>query len=89
LFLAVDYDSLGLGRYGVEFTASAQEWRGQGLATLAKLSALHLAARAGVRWVGTANDESNAPMLAVNRRLGHRPLPDLMVYERESAEPSG
>jgi mycothiol synthase len=73
---------LGLGRYGVEFTATAPAWRGHGLATLAKLSALQLVARAGVRWVGTANDENNLPMLAVNRRLGHRPLPDLVIYER-------
>jgi GNAT superfamily N-acetyltransferase len=72
-----------LGRYGVEFTGTAPDWRGQGLAMLAKLSALHLAARAGVRWIGTANDETNAPMLAVNRRLGHQSLPDLLVYERD------
>jgi hypothetical protein len=32
--------------------------------------------------VGTANNESNAPMLAINRRLGHAPLPDLLIYER-------
>ncbi len=80
---------LGLGRYAVEFTGTAEKWRGQGLATLAKRSALHLAARAGVRWVGTANDDDNAPMLAVNRKLGHRSLADLVVYEREVAEPSG
>ena len=73
---------VGPGRYGIEFTATAPAWRGQGLASLAKLSALHLAARAGVRWVGTANDETNAPMLAVNRKLGHQPLPDLVIYER-------
>ena len=74
---------LDRGRYGVEFTGTLPHWRGQGLATLAKLSALHLAARAGVRWVGTANADDNAPMLRVNRSLGHRPLADLMIYERE------
>jgi GNAT superfamily N-acetyltransferase len=73
-----------LGRYGVEFTGTAPDWRGRGLATLAKLSALQLAARAGVRWVGTANDENNAAMLAVNRRLGHQPLADLLMYERSA-----
>jgi len=73
---------LGRGRHGVEFTATAPGWRGQGLATLAKLAALELAARAGVRWVGTANDEKDGAMLAVNRRLGHRPLPGLVIYER-------
>lgn len=73
-----------LGRYGVEFTGTDPDWRGRGLATLAKLSALQLAARAGVHWVGTSNDENNAPMLAVNRRLGSRPLADMMIYERGS-----
>ena len=71
-----------VGRYGVEFTGTAAAWRGRGLATLAKLVAYQLAAQAGVPWIGTANDENNAQMLAVNRRLGHRPLPDLLVYER-------
>lgn len=72
----------GLGRHGVEFTGTAPGWRGQGLAALAKLSALTLAAQGGVRWVGTANDENNAPMLAINRRIGHQPLADLVIYER-------
>jgi GNAT superfamily N-acetyltransferase len=71
-----------LGRYAIEYTATAPAWRGHGLATLAKLSALRLAAHTGVRWVGTANDADNAPMLAINRKLGHQPLPDLVVYER-------
>lgn len=71
-----------VGRYGVEFTGTAAAWRGRGLATLAKLSALRLAAQAGVRWVGTSNAYENAPMLAINRRLGHRALPDLLLYER-------
>jgi hypothetical protein len=66
----------------VEFTGTAPAWRGGGLARLAKLAALHQAARAGIRWIGTANDQNNAPMLAVNRRLGHQPLPDLLIYER-------
>jgi GNAT superfamily N-acetyltransferase len=74
---------LSVGRYGIEFTITAPGWRGQGLATLAKLMALELAAQAGIRWVGTTNDQENAPMLAVNRRLGSRPLPHLNIYERE------
>jgi mycothiol synthase len=76
-----------LGRYAVEFTGTAPAWRGQGLARLAKLSALQLAAQAGVRWVGTANDERNAPMLAINRRLGHNRLADLVNYELELTRP--
>jgi GNAT superfamily N-acetyltransferase len=71
-----------VGRYGVEFTATASAWRGRGLASVAKLSALRAAAQAGVRRVGTSNAYENAPMLAINRRLGHRALPDLLMYER-------
>jgi GNAT superfamily N-acetyltransferase len=71
-----------VGKYAVEFTATAPTWRGQGLAMLAKRSALHRAAQAGVRWVGTANDDDNAPMLAINRKLGHKPLPAVEIYER-------
>lgn len=73
---------LQMGKHAIEFTATAPGWRGQGLATLAKLSALHLAAARGIHWIGTANDDDNAPMLAINRKLGHRPLADLVIYER-------
>jgi mycothiol synthase len=72
----------GVGKYAVEFTATAREWRGRGLAQLAKLTALHRAAQSGIRWVGTGNDDDNTPMLAINRKLGHRPLPDLVLFER-------
>ena len=76
-----------VGKYAVEFTATALEWRGRGLAKLAKLAALHQAAQAGIRWVGTGNDDDNAPMLAINRKLGHQPLPDLVIYERATIQP--
>lgn len=70
-------------KYAIEFTATAPEWRGKGLAMFAKLEALDLAARAGVRSVGTLNDSENAAMLAINRRLRSKPLPDLNFYERQ------
>jgi GNAT superfamily N-acetyltransferase len=57
-----------------EGTATAQEHRGRGLATLAKLAQLSWAAEHGIARVITDNDEQNAPMLAVNRRLGYRPF---------------
>jgi GNAT superfamily N-acetyltransferase len=74
-----------LDRYVVEFTGTDPDWRGRGLASLAKLAALDRARRAGVRWVGTSNDEENAPMLKINRRLGHQQLSDLIIYERRLA----
>ncbi|MBO0887057.1 MAG: GNAT family N-acetyltransferase [Acidimicrobiales bacterium] len=71
-----------LDRYAIEFTGTLPGWRGRGLASLAKLAALDRARRAGVHRVGTANDEDNGPMLAINRRLGHRQLAGLIMYTR-------
>ncbi|MFF5173889.1 GNAT family N-acetyltransferase [Micromonospora sp. NPDC000089] len=56
------------------FTGTVPEHRGRGLARLAKRAALHRAAATGVRVAYTSNDEANAPMLAVNTRLGYRPV---------------
>lgn len=53
-------------------TGTRRAHRGRGFAGLAKLHVLHLARRAGVTRFYTGNDASNAPMLAVNARLGYR-----------------
>jgi GNAT superfamily N-acetyltransferase len=55
------------------FTGTLRSHRGRGLATLAKLAVLRWAAGHGIDSLWTANDETNGPMLAVNRRLGYRP----------------
>jgi GNAT superfamily N-acetyltransferase len=55
-----------------DFTGTVPEHRGRGLARLAKTAALHRAAASGVRVAYTSNDAANAPMLAINRRLGYR-----------------
>ncbi|MFI9641727.1 GNAT family N-acetyltransferase [Micromonospora sp. NPDC051925] len=57
-----------------DYTATRPEYQGRGLARLTKQAALHRAAGAGVRTAYTANDEANAPMLAVNAHLGYRPV---------------
>ncbi|MER7893643.1 GNAT family N-acetyltransferase [Micromonospora sp. NPDC094482] len=57
-----------------DFTGTLPEHRGRGLARLAKQAALHRAAAGGVRIAYTSNDEANAPMLAINARLGYRPV---------------
>src|SRR3954467_5626557 len=46
-------------------------YRGRGLARLPKSHSLHRAAEAGATIAFTANDETNAPKLAVNRELGY------------------
>ncbi|NES31541.1 GNAT family N-acetyltransferase [Micromonospora terminaliae] len=57
-----------------DFTGTVPAHRGRGLAGLAKRAALHRAAAGGVRTAYASNDEANAPMLAVNARLGYRPV---------------
>jgi GNAT superfamily N-acetyltransferase len=67
------------------FTGTLPEYRGRGLALAVKLASLRWAAARGVTRVFTSNDETNAPMLAVNRRLGYRPVGRGVEYlaERE------
>ncbi len=58
-----------------ELTAVAPEARGRGLALPLKLQAIRRAREAGFPVMRTNNHSANAPMLAVNRRLGFAPLP--------------
>jgi GNAT superfamily N-acetyltransferase len=60
-----------LGRAYNEYTATLAPYRGRGLAELVKRASLRWAAENGITAVWTNNDETNAPMLAVNRRLGY------------------
>ncbi len=57
-----------------DYTGTIPAYRGRGLARLAKTVALHRAAANGVRVAYTSNDEANGPMLAINARLGYRPV---------------
>lgn len=57
-----------------DMTATVPEFRGMGLAGLIKRAALIKAAAAGATVAYAANDEANRPMLAINDRLGYRPL---------------
>ena len=57
-----------------EMTATLLAYRGRGLATLAKVATSRWAAEHGLRAIYTTNDETNAPMLAVNRKLGYVPI---------------
>ncbi len=57
-------------------TAVARQWRGRGLATALKRATIAWAGANGLEALETANDIANAPMRAVNSRLGYWPLPD-------------
>lgn len=50
-------------------------YRGRGAALALKLLAIRAARRHGARYLRTNNDSQNAPMLAVNRKLGYQPTP--------------
>ena len=62
-----------------DMTATVPQRRGRGLALLVKGLALSRAATGGAAVAYTANDETNAPMLAVNRRLGYRTVASELV----------
>jgi RimJ/RimL family protein N-acetyltransferase len=49
--------------------------RGRGIAIALKLLTLRYAKSIGADFVRTHNDSDNAPMLAINRKLGYRPEP--------------
>ena len=61
-------------------TAVARDWRGRGVASALKRATIAWAAANGIEALETANDTDNAPMRAVNERLGYRPLPDEIYY---------
>jgi GNAT superfamily N-acetyltransferase len=65
-----------------DITGTLPEHRGRGLATLLKHHSLERAAARGIHLVSTTNDEDNAPMLAVNARLGYRPSSGRVRWER-------
>jgi GNAT superfamily N-acetyltransferase len=65
-----------------QYTFTLPGCRGRGLALLCKRATLARAQAAGLRLVVTANLDTNAPMLAVNRRLGYRPRHVRTTLER-------
>lgn len=59
-----------------DMTAVSRDWRGRGVARALKLATIGWAVDHGLEALETGNDDDNAPMRAVNARLGYRPLPD-------------
>jgi GNAT superfamily N-acetyltransferase len=62
-----------------QMTATLPEYRRRGLALMVKLAAVRWASGAGIERLLTENDAENVGMLAMNERLGYRPL-----YEQRS-----
>jgi RimJ/RimL family protein N-acetyltransferase len=66
-----------------EMTGTLPSHRGRGLATAAKLATIHWARSNWIERILTNNDAENAPMLAINRHLGYKPVKFLIDYERD------
>lgn len=67
------------------FTGVDPAWRGKGIALALKLLAIACARRYGADYISTNNDSENAPMLAVNGKLGYQPEPGFYRMTREPA----
>lgn len=65
------------------FTGTTREYRGQGLALAVKVASALWAAEHGITQMITTNDQHNAPMLAVNNRLGYKPAGRRVEYVLE------
>jgi GNAT superfamily N-acetyltransferase len=63
-------------------TGTLREYRGRGLATLAKRASLARAAALGITAVYTGNDVTNEPMQAINRKLGYSPWSSSINWAR-------
>ena len=70
------------GRAQNNLAGTLREFRGRGLATLLKSHSLRRAAELGATIVITDNDVENAPMLAINTKLGYRPYARRLTWER-------
>ena len=70
------------GRAQNNVTGTRKAFRGHGLARLLNTHSLHIAGKRGATIAITDNDESNAPMLAVNTKLGYRPFARRLEWER-------
>ena len=64
------------------FTGVARAERGKGIALALKLRALRELRARGVKLFGTTNDEQNAAMRGINRKLGYKPEAPTTMYER-------
>jgi len=64
-------------------TGVRRAYRGRGIATALKLLAIEFARKNGAKVITTDNDSENAPMLAVNRKLGYQPQPGRWILRKE------
>ena len=73
------------GRAQNNLAGVRRRYRGRGLALLLKSHSLRRAAELGATIALTDNDETNAPMLAVNTKLGYRAFARRLEWVRSTA----
>ncbi len=66
-------------------TGVIREYRGRKIALALKVLAARCAREQGAREISTDNDSLNAPMLAINRKLGYQPEPGKYTMMRKMA----
>lgn len=66
-----------------DFTGVHPEYRGRGIALALKLLSVETARRYGALYMRTNNSEKNAPMLAVNRKMGYQDQPGVFFMQKE------
>ena len=64
------------------FTGVLRTYRGRHLALALKLLSISVAQSCNVDYLYTNNDSTNAPMLAINRRLGYQASPGIIMFIR-------
>jgi GNAT superfamily N-acetyltransferase len=64
------------------FTGVLRAYRGRHLALALKLLSISVAQSYNVDYLYTNNDSTNAPMLAINRRLGYQASPGILMFIR-------
>ena len=64
-------------------------YRGRKIAQSLKLLAARYARARGAQTLGTHNDSQNAPILAINRKMGYQPQPGNYLLVREIEKEGG
>lgn len=70
-------------------TGVDRDYRGRGIALALKLLVVRYARRSGAVYISTNNDSENAPMLAVNRKLGYVAEPGKYLLIKRYREAQG
>jgi GNAT superfamily N-acetyltransferase len=80
---AVLHADVDRGKATNEMTGTLRDFRGRRLARLAKLGTIAWAVENRITQILTGNDETNAPMLAINVSLGYRSIDAELSWVKE------